>query len=170
MDETTVVIQDEPRRFARTIKKYSLEEKNALAILIEKHKNEFDAECERLKGKKHWDSKRKRHVESFPQQGYIAKAVREFYSDLKTAKNSDRDFDCAVKMAQRCFESLKRRQLEPDAGPAKKKFRQSGGGRKSKAPELRDELFQWFLDVRGALKGRLPKSMFVSKCHELYDV
>ena len=51
--------------------------------------------------------------------------------------------------------------------PSKKRFRESGGGRKYKAPEVREAMFQWFINVRGVLKGRLPIKMSRSKCQQL---
>ena len=56
-----------------------------------------------------------------------------------------------------------------DAG-SKKKFRESGAGRKSQAVEVRQAAFEWFVDVRGSLKGRLPVTIFRSKCIELYQL
>ena len=44
-----------------------------------------------------------------------------------------------------------------------------GAGRKSKAPEVRNALFQWFVDVYGSLKGRLPLKMFRSKAQSLHE-
>ena len=54
------------------------------------------------------------------------------------------------------------------AEPPKKRFRAEGAGRKPQAPEFRDQLFEWFIDVRTGLKGRLPKKIFVTKAQELY--
>ena len=51
--------------------------------------------------------------------------------------------------------------------PSKKRFRESGGGRKYKAPEVREAMFQWFINVRGVLKGRLPIKMSRSKCQQV---
>ena len=48
-----------------------------------------------------YDYKRKRHVPIEPSAGSIAKAVRQFYGDLKNAKNSDAEFVRAVKLATR---------------------------------------------------------------------
>ena len=42
---------------------------------------------------------------------------------------------------------------------AKSKYRQPGGGRKVVAPTVREALYDWFIDIRGALTGRLPHSM-----------
>ena len=40
---------------------------------------------------------------------------------------------------------------------------QSGSGRKIFAPTVRAALYDWFIDVRGFLKARLPRSSFKSK-------
>ena len=45
----------------------------------------------------------------------------------------------------------------------------SGGGRKCKAPEVTEAMLEWFINVRRALKGRLPIKMFRSKCQDVYD-
>ena len=47
-----------------------------------------------------------------------------------------------------------------DGEPSKKRLRESGEGRKWKAPEVREAIFQCFVNVRGVLKGRLPMKMF----------
>jgi len=36
--------------------------------------------------------------------------------------------------------------------PSAKRFRQAGGGRRAKAPEVRLSMFDCFLDIRGSLK------------------
>ena len=121
---------------------------------------------EELKGATHWNNKRKIHVETKPKQGFIAKAVRLFYSDLANAKNNDPEYENACKFASRCYQKHISNEFEE---PSKKRFRESGAGRKAEAPEVREALFDWFIDVRGALKARLPRKLFLLKCHELYD-
>ena len=63
---------------------YSNEEKLALGELVAKFKDEFDAEVKKNEGKTKLDAKRKIHVAVKPPTGFIAKAVRHFYSDLLT--------------------------------------------------------------------------------------
>ena len=53
---------------------------------------------------------------------------------------------------------------------SKKRFRAAGGGRKPVAPEIREAAFQWFVDVRGGLKGRVARNMFRMKCVELFRI
>ena len=36
-------------------------------------------------------------------------------------------------------------------------------GPKVKAPEIREGLYEWVVDIRSALKGRLPKTMLITK-------
>ena len=43
-----------------------------------------------------------------------------------------------------------------------------GGGRKKQAPEVRDALFQRFIDVRQFLKARLPRFILREWAEELY--
>lgn len=106
-----------------------------LGKLVEKFKEEYDAEVEKNKGKTKYDVKRKRHVP-------------------------------AVKLASRSYNEIRRLQ-DPFSCPTKKS-RAAGAGRKVKAPEVRVLLFNWFVDVRESLKGRLPRRLFKLKAQQLY--
>ena len=59
---------------------------------------------EALKGKTHWDAKRKCHVPDQPKQGYLTRAVRSFYFDL--------EIKYACKLAKRCYEKLEKGDFE----------------------------------------------------------
>ena len=54
--------------------------------------------------------------------------------------------------------------------PLKSRCRGFGGGRKVLASPVRDQLFEWFIDVRTALKARLPKSLFMGMAKHFYDI
>ena len=57
-------------------------------------------------------------------------------------------------MIQRAMEAIKQGTLSTeDAGKQCKHT--EGGGRKTKVPEIREAMFQWFINVRTALKGRI---------------
>ena len=81
--------------------------------------------------------------------------MREFYTDLSKLKSDNPVFNKAMKMASRALNDIDSLR-DPTFHPAKK-FRGSGGWRKDKSPEVREALFTWFVDVREALRGRLPK-------------
>ena len=146
---------------------YSNQEKLELAELVEKLKEEYDLEVEKIKGKTKYDYKRKRHVPIKPSTGFIAKAVRQFYGDLKNAKNNDVDFARAVKLAWRFYDEIDSLR-DPSSCPPQK-VRAQGAGRKQKAPEVRISLFNWFIDVRETLKGRLPRRIFKIKANQLHE-
>ena len=55
------------------------------------------------------------------------------------------------KFAKRCSEKLGNGDFE--GGVAKKMFRSVGGGSKIRTLEVREALFQWFVDVRTSLKA-----------------
>ena len=140
------------RKFIRSDKKrYSNEEKLALAKLVKSCKEEYDAEVQRNQGKTKYDSKRKRHVPIKPTTGYVAKAVRMFYSDLADVRNDDPAFERAIKLAARSYQDIDILQ-DPSSCPPKK----------ARA------LFAWFVDVRETLKGRLPRRLFKLKANQLY--
>ena len=146
--------------------KYTNEEKLELGELVEKFKEEYDAEVKRNEGKTKYDAKRKRHVPIKPSTGYVARPVRSFYSDLADISNNDPEFIKAVKLASRSYSELENLR-EPSSCPPKKS---SGAvaGRKVKTPEVRVALFHWFVDVRESLKGRLPRRLFKLKAQQLY--
>ena len=45
-------------------------------------------------------------------------------------------------------------------GPSKSKYRKPGAGRRTNIPDVREALFDWFIDIRNTLKARLPRKMF----------
>ena len=42
-------------------------------------------------------------------------------------------------------------------------------GRKVTIPDVRQAIFEWFIDIRGTLKARLPRKMFKMQCHIFYE-
>ena len=58
------------------------EKKLELGELVDKFKEEYDAEVKRNEEKSKYDAKRKRHVPIKPSTGYAARAGQSFYSDL----------------------------------------------------------------------------------------
>ena len=95
-------------------------------------------------------AKEKKHVPIIPTTGYVAKAVRTFYSDLADGPNDDPLFRRAIKLVSRAYSDLDNLR-DPSLCPPKRK-RATGTGRKAKAPEVRQALFSWFVDVRKTLK------------------
>ena len=108
----------------------------------------------------------KKHVPIKPKQGFLATAVREFFSGLADVKHHDNNLSNALNFAKRCHEKYLNDEFV-DEKPSKKRFCESGGGRKCKALEVREAMFKWFVNVRGVLKGRLPIKMFRSKCQQV---
>ena len=155
--------------FVRANEKYSLAEKMELGELVNKYKEEYDKELKDLEGKTSYDYKRKKHVPMKPKQGFLTAAVRNFYTDLLKVKHDDPNLVKALKFAKRCHEKYLSNEFLEGEQPPKKKFRESGAGRKASAPEVREAMFQWFIDVRQVLKGRLPVKMFRSKCLQVYS-
>ena len=104
-----------------------------------------------------------------PRGGYVARAVREFYSDLKDIKHDNPTLIKALKLGKRCLNQVEADEDSVTAPPSKSKYRQTGGGRKLTTPDVRQVLFQWFLDIRGTLKARLPRKIFTTQCKFFYE-
>ena len=105
--------------------KYSLEEKCELALEVKPCMMSYDEEVESIKGKTHY-YKRKRHVHSTPKGGYLAKAVRSFYSNMTKIKSESHEMRNATKFATRCYEKLEAGDFE---GVKAKRFRSVGNQR-----------------------------------------
>ena len=72
---------------------------------MNKYHEEYEAEIKRNKGRTKYDYKRKKHVPIKPKCGYLAKAVREFYTDLAVVAKNDPIFNKALKVASRVYEN-----------------------------------------------------------------
>lgn len=92
----------------------------------------------------------------------MIKNTRSYLGSLQGLQDVQQDAN-TKRSASDAFEG------ESEADISKKRFRSDGGGRKQQALEVREAAFQWFVDVRGSLKARLPLKMFKAKCQELYD-
>ena len=63
--------------------KYSLVENDELGKLCKKYKDEYDAKVDEYKKQVNWNNKMKKHTKILPREGYLARAVREYYPDLQ---------------------------------------------------------------------------------------
>ena len=157
------------RKFKLTDKeKYSLSEKEELGKLCVKYKEEYDKKVEENNAV-NYNERRKKHSKIVPREGYLARGVREYYSDLNGLKNDDPVMKKAVKLGKRCYGNQIASQCDIKKPPTKSKFRNPGGGRKVTAPEVREALYDLFIDIRGSLKARLPRSLFKAQAKVFYD-
>ena len=88
-----------------------------------------------------YDAKKKKRVQKRPKEGFIAKAVRDFYPDLKGAKSNEKKFTNALKLASRAYQTYQK-PTEFTQAESKHRFRAAGAGRKSDAPDVRTALFE----------------------------
>ena len=74
-----------------------------------------------------WKSIQKNPI---PREGYIARAVRDFYPDLRNVKHNDPNLQAAVKLEKRCHEQLLNSEstCEINVGPSKSKSVNQGQG------------------------------------------
>ena len=77
---------------------------------------------------------------------------------MKDVPNGHPDFQRAIKVATRVFENIA--DLRDPLSGLVKETRASRGRRKRKTREIGSALFSWFVNVREALKGCLPKRLF----------
>ena len=121
-----------------------------------------------LMNKRVWNAKRKKWVDPFSQQGYVQPAVREFFPDLKNATNNDSEFKSAKSFVSRCLTKFENGQFNIEGNDGANRYRLLGAGPPRKAVELRESLFDFFIDIRYSLKGRLSVYLLKLKAEELY--
>ena len=158
-NEEGEVIEEGPnsdRKFRGKKGDYFLKEKKDLGQLVEKERIE-------LEDKK---AKSKKFASKGPKNSYVSKAVRSYYPALKNAKSTDDAFLKARYVAIRSHKKFLANGF-PEK-PAKNRCRAPGGGRKAQAPEVREALFDRYVDIRGALKCRLPRPILRAWAKELY--
>ena len=157
------------RRFSRTDRdKYTLEEKNALVKLCKSYKKEYELSVSENSQIVNYSEKRRKHVKTLPGGGYVARAVREFYSDLKDVKHDNPTLTTALKLGRRCLNQVEADDDAVTAPPSKSMYLQAGGGRKLTIPDVRQVLFE-FVDIRGTLKARLPRKTFTTQFKFFYE-
>ena len=119
--------------------------------------------------KKIFCKKTKNWIYPKSKEGYVSKALRMYYCNLKTLPSNDKEFLKARHMASRAFQEFQKQKENPTVEkPKRHRYRASGAGPKQKAPNVRDALFEWFIDIRGALKGRISIPMFLKEAKRLY--
>lgn len=77
---------------------YSNQEKFALDKLVCKYHEDYLAEIKRNKGNTKNDYKYEKHVPIKPKCWYLAKTVRELYTDIADVANEDPIFNKALKV------------------------------------------------------------------------
>ena len=65
----------------------------------------------------------------------------------------------ALKFAERRYKKYLANDFEGEKQP-KNRFRESGAGRKCKALEVREAIFEWFINVRGFLRDVFQRKYF----------
>ena len=113
-------------------RKYSIDEKEKLAKLCAKYKDEYD----NFEGTSNYNSRKRKHATSSLACGYLSKAVREMYPSMKDKSSEDPDFKKAVQLARRSYQAYQENSCDEPVNK-KTKYRQAGGGRKSVAVEVR---------------------------------
>lgn len=117
---------------------------------------------------KRWCDKKRKWVRPSTQIGYKAMTVRELFVDMAEEHSNTQAFKNACKLVCRSVNLLKAGAFQKEGNTGNNRFRVEGGGARQRAPEVRYALFEYYVDVRDSLKGRLPKKIFLAKARSLY--
>ena len=140
--------------------------KNCWKIYYEEYNRQLAVSSTRV----NW--KVQKHTDAKPKEGFLSKSITEYYSDLKMLAARYPEFEKTRRVAARVYkdhcEQKDKKEDEYEPANKKKRFRAPGVGRTPKAADVQAEMFDWFLDIMGCLKGRLPRKMCVAKCKDVY--
>ena len=150
--------------YKRNKNKFSLAFKNEVALKAVFNKGKL----EESKPTDVWNAKKRKRTKPSSQIGYKALPVREIFVDMKDEGSTSSDYKTCIKFFGRCEELLITEQFDIEGNDVSNKSRVAGAGAPKKAIELRNELFQYFIDIRSSLKARLPKNIFQAKARSVY--
>lgn len=152
-------------------RKFPLNEQKQIGIILRAKKAKFEEDKRNPQiNKAKYNEKTKRWVHPFTQKGYIQPSVREIFPNLKDVKCDDKVFISATKFVKRCLEKLEKGTFEIEGNDSKTNYRIKGAGPPTRAIEVRKCLFDYFIDVRCCLKGRLPRKLLIAKVYEIYQL
>ena len=97
-----------------------------------------------------------------------AATFREVFKDLIDKPSNSKDFKSATKFVSRCLEKLEKDEFDLEENCCKNKYHVMGAG-PDKTLEVRHALFDYFIEIRYSLKGRLPQHIVLSKGRQLYE-
>ena len=87
-----------------------------------------------------------------------------FFFYMSHLKHDNPTLTKALQLGKRCLNQVEADEDAVTAPSSKSNYRQTGGGRKLTIPDVRQVLFEWFVDTRGTLNPRLPRKMFTMQC------
>lgn len=93
-------------------------------------------------------------VHSFTQKGYIQSRLRKVSIDLKDGSYGTKEFKSVTKFVSRCLEKLNKGDYDIEGNRSGDNFGLLVAGKTNRAVEVRQALFDFFIDVRLSLKGR----------------
>ena len=115
-----------------------------------------------------WNAKKRKWAKPSSQIGCKTLTVREIFVDMKDEIGTSSDYKSCINFVGRCEELLTAGQFDIERNDLSNKFRVAGAGTPKKAIDLRNDLFQYYIDIRSSLKAKLPKNILLAKARSLY--
>ena len=81
----------------------------------------------------------------------------EIFVDVKDEVSTSSDYKSCIKFVGGSEELFTTKKFDIEGNEVSNKFRVAGAGAPKKAIDLRNELSQYFIDIRSSLKARLSK-------------
>ena len=139
--------------YKKNKKKFSLAFKKEVALKAVSNKRKL----EESKPADVWNAKKRKWTKPSSQIGYKALTVCEIFVDVKDEVSTSSDYKSCIKFVGGCEELFTTKKFDIEGNEVSNKFRVAGAGAPKKAIDLRNELSQYFIDIRSSLKARLSK-------------
>ena len=144
-----------------------MQDQKSIGVKLQKRKR-IPNEGNGWNAKRMWNAKRRKWVHPFTQIGYIQPTIKEVFKDLTDEPSDSKDFKSAAKFVSRCLEKLEKGEFDLEENCCKSEYRVMGASPQKKPLKVRYALFDYFIDIRYSLKGRLPQYFLFSKTKQLY--
>ena len=135
--------------YKKNKKSFDLQFKKKVGEIARANKRKLEAE----KKPDEWNEKRKKWVKPSSQVGYKALTVREVFIDMKNEPSDSNEYKNCIKFVERCEVLLNEGKFDIEGNDAKKRKLVVGAGPPKKVVDVRKQLFEYFVDVRSALKS-----------------
>ena len=139
--------------YKKNKKKFSLAFKKEVALKAVSNKRKL----EESKPADVWNAKKRKWTKPSSQIGYKALTVCEIFVDVKDEVSTSSDYKSCIKFVGGSEELFTTKKFDIEGNEVSNKFRVAGAGAPKKAIDLRNELSQYFIDIRSSLEARLPK-------------
>ena len=153
-----------------TKNKFNLQDQKRIGVKVNERKRKYEEDKKNPAiNKAVCNARQRKWVHPFTQRGYIQPTVTGVFKDLTDELRDSKYFKSATKFVSHCLEKLEKGEFDLEENCCRNKYCVTGADPPKKALEVQYTLFDYFIDIRYSLKGRLPQHILLSKAKQLYE-